>query len=188
MKRASLSATPKWRPSTSKATPSIPSGITPSSPVPAKHQVEALISRSLLNCGRPRRTPPPRPVAGFQFCRRRCAPCKLPIPMPPRGARLSCGARSLADLRLRSPKAFDDLVDELGSKGEAVLAGPHFAALAVFEPDAKTDDVEAFEVASRDADFLAGVFSDGRQLPVVALAHELLPASSTARTAPRSDG
>src|SRR5271154_4433883 len=50
MKRASLSATPKWRPSTSKATPSIPSGITPSSPVPAKHQVEALISRSLL-CG-----------------------------------------------------------------------------------------------------------------------------------------
>src|SRR5271168_160636 len=48
MKRASLSATPKWRPSTSKATPSIPSGITPSSPVPAKHQVEALISRSLL--------------------------------------------------------------------------------------------------------------------------------------------
>src|SRR5271170_139341 len=49
MKRASLSATPKWRPSTSKATPSIPSGITPSSPVPAKHQVEALISRSLLS-------------------------------------------------------------------------------------------------------------------------------------------
>src|SRR5271163_4738730 len=49
MKRASLSATPKWRPSTSKATPCIPSGITPSSPVPAKHQVEALISRSLLS-------------------------------------------------------------------------------------------------------------------------------------------
>src|SRR5271155_3612906 len=54
MKRASLSATPKWRPSTSKATPSIPSGITPSSPVPAKHQVEALISRSLLKLGQPR--------------------------------------------------------------------------------------------------------------------------------------
>src|ERR1700720_2922587 len=49
MKRASLSATPKWLPSTSKATSSIPSGITPSSPVPAKPQVEALISRSLLN-------------------------------------------------------------------------------------------------------------------------------------------
>jgi hypothetical protein len=48
MKRASLSATPKWQPSTSKATPSIPSRITPSSPVPAKPQVEALISRSHL--------------------------------------------------------------------------------------------------------------------------------------------
>src|SRR5277367_709456 len=48
MRRASLSATPKWRPSTSKATRSIPSGITPSSPVPAKHQVEVLISRRRL--------------------------------------------------------------------------------------------------------------------------------------------
>src|ERR1700733_14463077 len=48
MKRASLSATPKWLPSTSKATSSIPSGLTPSSPVPAKPQVEAVISWSLL--------------------------------------------------------------------------------------------------------------------------------------------
>src|SRR5271163_3961067 len=108
--------------------------------------------------------------------------------MRPRGAQPSCGARSFAALRLRSPKAFDDLVDELGSKGEAVFAGSHFAALAILKPHADADHVEALEVASRDSDFLAGVFSDGRQQPIVALAHELLPASSTARTAPRSDG
>ena len=43
---------PKWQPSTSKATSSIPSGITASSPVPAKPRAEALISRSLLEIDR----------------------------------------------------------------------------------------------------------------------------------------
>src|ERR1700677_4793212 len=80
------------------------------------------------------------------------------------------------------------LVDELGSKGEAVLAGPHFAAAAILKPDAKSDDVMALEVASRDEDSLAGVFSDGREQPLIALVHRRLEASRTARTASRSAG
>ena len=47
-KKASKSATPKWRRSTSKATPSIPNGTTPSGHDLAKPQVEALISRRRL--------------------------------------------------------------------------------------------------------------------------------------------
>src|SRR5271157_2180598 len=58
-KKASRSATPKWPPSTSKATPSIPNGITPSSRDVAKPRVEAFILRRRLSAllasvGRPR--------------------------------------------------------------------------------------------------------------------------------------
>src|SRR5208337_3112118 len=52
-KKASRSATPKWRPSTSKATPSILNGITPSSHDVAKPQVEAFILRRRLSLAGP---------------------------------------------------------------------------------------------------------------------------------------
>src|SRR5208337_2636894 len=51
-KKASRSATPKWRPSTSKATPSIPNGITPSSHDVTKPQVEAFVLRRRLSVAR----------------------------------------------------------------------------------------------------------------------------------------
>ena len=46
----------------------------------------------------------------------------------------------------------------------------------------------ALEVASRDADFLADVFSDGRKQSLIALGHRRLEESRTARTANRSAG
>jgi hypothetical protein len=46
----------------------------------------------------------------------------------------------------------------------------------------------ALEVASRDADFLASVFSDGLEQSLTAPDHRRLEASRTARTASRSAG
>jgi hypothetical protein len=46
-------------------------------------------------------------------------------------------------------------------KARPSFPGPHFAGVAILKPHADANEVEAFEVASRDADFLTRIFLDG---------------------------